>query len=260
MANAATVDVICGRNHGLQRLRHHDRMTTRRPLFKRRRVGKTGMTRGMTPAANGGGQFNSGTHRRVVLGCRVPGGGTMTIFTLHPGELRCGRGADKSRGQTVTNRMTRQTCRIILAARRLKFRVGKSRRMRRIGLKTAHARMTGDAYFGTGIFGSRPGYPEKRIAVKFRDRSRTYQIGSFAPRQPRRIQTVTLLEDLIVARRPIPGELNAIGRCRNASHDRQARYSSWLDNGLVQYCLPRHGPPASSNAYQHQDNNDLGDQ
>jgi len=41
--SAATADVVGGRTHGLQRIRHHGSMVAGRPFLKRRRIGEGGV-------------------------------------------------------------------------------------------------------------------------------------------------------------------------------------------------------------------------
>ena len=67
------------------------------------------MARGMATAAHCGGELDPWAYRRVVLGSRMAGGRTMTIFTLHAGELWRGRGADKPGWQPKTDSMAGET-------------------------------------------------------------------------------------------------------------------------------------------------------
>ena len=212
MADAATPDVVGAGAHGLQHIRHDGGVFAGRPFLKRRRVGISGMAGAMAATANGGGDFNARPHGRVILAGGVVRRRAVAVFALHPGEQRCGRRAHEAGRQTVADGVARQAGGIGLSAQRHKRRADKGAGVRGVRLITTDAVMAGNADFGAGIFRSRAGDAEKRVAVKLGDGNRAGQVGGLAQRHPGRSQAVAFLEDLIIAGRPVPSELHAVGQ------------------------------------------------
>src|ERR1043166_4165714 len=95
MASTTTVSAI-GRVHIL----HDFRMATGMPLAIGRRV---------TPAADRCSQFHPWRDRRVPRVGGVIGSRAVAILALNTGQLRCGGTADKSRRDSVTHSVARQT-------------------------------------------------------------------------------------------------------------------------------------------------------
>ena len=125
----------------------------------------------------------------------------MTVFTLNAGELWGGRGADKSGRKPETNGMAGKAGRVILAAGNDKGRVGERTGMGRVGFKTANTQMAFETYLRPGVLGTRSGDAKKRIAVKLGDGGCPEEIRIFTQGEPRRVQAVAPLKDLIITDR-----------------------------------------------------------
>jgi len=87
MTAAATADVVDGRTHDRQRIRHHGgngRWTT---IPQRRRIGEGGVAGSMAATANGGGNFNPRDNGGIIRGVGMIGRRAVAIFALHTGQV-----------------------------------------------------------------------------------------------------------------------------------------------------------------------------
>lgn len=149
--------------------------------------------------------------------------------------------------------MTRQTGRLGLPAQRPERRAAIGTGMRRLRHRSVNVQMTGNAYFGTRIVRRRTGDAEKGIAVKLGDGGRAGRIFGTAHCRPRRGRAVASLEKLIIARRPIPNDLNPVGHRLDGAHDWHPRHPARLGGGKMLHRLGRRRQRPETNAGQGQD-------
>src|ERR1022692_5175052 len=110
MAATATADVVGGRTHGLERIRHYGGVTARIPFLVSWLHGT-----GVAATAHGRSQIHTGPDCRIIFIGRMIGGRAMAVFALHAGKVRSVRydsvpvRNNKSRRQPVTDRVAGQT-------------------------------------------------------------------------------------------------------------------------------------------------------
>ncbi len=164
VADPAGPDVGRACTHGLQHGRHDGGMAAGRPFLERRRIGVGGMAGAMAAAADGGGHFNLRNDGGVIRIGGMIGGRTVTVLTLHTGQQRGRRLADKSGRQLVTHRVAGQAGRIALAAVGHKGGIRERTRMGGLQHRGLSAGMTFGAVLGTGVMWRWTRHPEESIA------------------------------------------------------------------------------------------------
>lgn len=165
MANAATLNIIGAGTHGLQNIRHDRRVAAGRPFFICRRIAVSRVAHAVATAADRRGNIHTRHDGKIIWIGGVICGRTMTIFTLHAGQLRRRGRTNKTGGQSVTDRVTRQTGGIILSARRLEGQIAESRSVCGVGFVATNIIVALDASLGADVIRRRPGHAEKSVAV-----------------------------------------------------------------------------------------------
>lgn len=165
MAHAASPNVVGAGTHGLQNIRHHGGVAAGRPFFIRRRIAVSRVACTVASAADCRGNIHAWHDGKIIRIGGVIRSRAVTIFALHSSQLRRRGRAYKTSGQSVTDRVTWQTGRIILSARIFEFWIAEGERVRRVGFVATNIVVTLDASLGTDVTRRRPGHTEKSGAV-----------------------------------------------------------------------------------------------
>ena len=200
-------------------------VTARFPFFVSRMI----CTR-VTSAANLPGDFLARALGQIHFIRRMSGSRAVTTLALHSRELRRGKFCFEAGRQTKPNGVARQAGSVLVLANRLES----LQRLRVPGAEFdgMNALVTFSACLRASILRRRPGNFEECGALQIGDGGDAFQIRATSG-QPVLIRQSRLLIQLIVTRRPVPCDIDAVGGLGNSCHHRATGEAARLSHAQV---------------------------
>lgn len=221
---------------GWAHILHHLKVAARFP-FVERRVLRTVVA----AAAHLARQLNARTSGDVVRIRRMISRRPMTTFALNAGEARVGAlvgNADEAVGQTVADRMARQARTIRLPARGHKRGVCERPRVARVTHRIVGALMTFRARLRADVLRRKTRHAEKNVARQTGDDRHASGVRHRAERRPCFVLERSFSDDLIITRRRVPRDTNAVREFVRARDHRATRHAARLSDRQMLNALP----------------------
>ncbi len=220
MATSAGIDAA-----SVTHVLDYGEVTARFPFFVSRVIRTC-----VTAAAHLPGDFLARALGQIHFVRRMSGSRAVTALALHPCKVRRGKFGFEAGRQTKSNGVARQAGSVLLLTNRLES----LQRLRMAGTEFdgVNALVTFSACLGTGILRRRPGNFEECVALQIGDGRDAFQIRATSE-QPILIRQSRLLIQLIVTRRPVPCDIDAVGGPRNSRHHRATGEAAGLSHAQV---------------------------